>query len=72
MTVELLTMDDLSSLLHAPVATLRHWRLTGYGPKSAKIGRRVLYRSSDVKRGLTSTFRCVSNHVHFSGGSDHV
>jgi predicted DNA-binding transcriptional regulator AlpA len=56
MTVELLTMDDLSSLLHAPVGTLRHWRLTGQGPKSAKIGRRVLYRSTDVQKWLDQYF----------------
>jgi predicted DNA-binding transcriptional regulator AlpA len=53
---ELLTLEDLSTVIGAPVATLRHWRLTGYGPKSAKIGRRVLYRRSDVESWLDRAF----------------
>jgi hypothetical protein len=48
---EFLTPEDLSNVIGAPVATLRHWRMTGYGPKSAKIGWRVLYRRVDVDRG---------------------
>lgn len=53
---ELLTLEDLSNAIGAPVSTLRHWRLTGYGPQSAKIGRRVLYRRSDVESWLERAF----------------
>jgi predicted DNA-binding transcriptional regulator AlpA len=53
---EFLTLEDLSSVIGAPVGTLRHWRVTGYGPKSAKIGRRVLYRRSDVESWLDNAF----------------
>jgi hypothetical protein len=53
---ELLTIDDLSNAIRTPVKTLRHWRENGYGPKSAKIGRRVLYRRSDVELWLARAF----------------
>lgn len=53
---EFLTLEDLAGVLHAPVGTLRHWRQTGYGPRSAKIGRRVLYRRSDVETWLEAAF----------------
>jgi predicted DNA-binding transcriptional regulator AlpA len=53
---EFLTLAELSEVIGAPVATLRHWRLSGYGPKSAKIGRRVLYRKTDVESWLAAAF----------------
>jgi hypothetical protein len=54
---EFLTLEDLSDVIGAPVGTLRHWRQTGYGPKSAKIGRRVLYRRRDVEVWLEHAFK---------------
>ena len=46
---QFLTVDELSDYLHGtPVSTLKHWRITGKGPRSARIGRRILYRSQDV------------------------
>jgi predicted DNA-binding transcriptional regulator AlpA len=53
---EFLTLDDLCAVIGTPVATLRHWRQTGYGPRSAKIGRRVLYRRRDVESWLNAAF----------------
>lgn len=53
---QLLTMPELSAYLGTPVKTLRRWRLTGYGPRSAKIGRRILYRRSDVDRFIDEAF----------------
>jgi excisionase family DNA binding protein len=53
---EFLTLNELSQVLGAPVSTLRHWRLTGYGPKAARIGRRVLYRRSDVEAWINAAF----------------
>jgi excisionase family DNA binding protein len=46
---ELLTITEAAELLRAPVATLRYWRHLGTGPRSFCIGRRVLYRSDDVR-----------------------
>ena len=45
---ELLTIDEAAELLRAPVATLRYWRHLGTGPRSFRLGRRVLYRRDDL------------------------
>lgn len=44
----IMTMDEVSRLTRTPVATLRYWRHMGSGPRSYKIGRRVVYDESDV------------------------
>jgi excisionase family DNA binding protein len=45
---DLLTITEAAELLRAPVATLRYWRHLGTGPRSFRLGRRVLYRREDV------------------------
>ena len=45
---ELLTIVEAAQLLRAPVATLRYWRHLGTGPRSFRLGRRVLYRRDDL------------------------
>ncbi|UOY03130.1 helix-turn-helix transcriptional regulator [Blastococcus sp. PRF04-17] len=45
---ELLTINEAADLLRAPVATLRYWRHLGTGPRSFRLGRRVLYRTDDL------------------------
>lgn len=45
---DLLTITEAADLLRAPVATLRYWRHLGTGPRSFRLGRRVLYRRDDV------------------------
>ena len=46
---ELLTITEVAELLRAPVATLRYWRHLGTGPRSFRLGRRVLYRSDGLR-----------------------
>lgn len=46
---DLLTINEAAELLRAPVATLRYWRDLGTGPRSFRLGRRVLYRYDDVQ-----------------------
>ncbi len=46
---ELLTIAEAALLLRAPVATLRYWRHRGTGPRSFRLGRRVLYRRDDLQ-----------------------
>ena len=46
---DLLTIGEASELLRAPVATLRYWRHLGTGPRSFRLGRRVLYRRDDLR-----------------------
>ena len=45
---ELLTITEAAALLRAPVATLRYWRHCNTGPRSFRLGRRVLYRRDDL------------------------
>ena len=45
---ELLTTSEAAELLRAPVATLRYWRHRNIGPRSFRLGRRVLYRRDDL------------------------
>ena len=46
---DLLTITEAAELLRAPVATLRYWRHLGTGPRSFRLGRRVLYRRDDLQ-----------------------
>jgi excisionase family DNA binding protein len=46
---DLLTIGEAAELLRAPVATLRYWRHLGTGPRSFRLGRRVLYRREDLR-----------------------
>ncbi|MGI8815489.1 MAG: helix-turn-helix transcriptional regulator [Pseudonocardia sp.] len=45
----LLTMMEVHALTGTPVDTLRFWRHKGVGPKSFRLGRRVVYDRSDVE-----------------------
>ena len=47
-TPPLLTITE-AALLRAPVATLRYWRHLGTGPRSFRLGRRVVYRRDDLQ-----------------------
>ena len=51
---ELLTIADAADLVRAPVATLRYWRHLGTGPRSFRLGRRVLYRRDDLRAWIDS------------------
>src|SRR3954462_2039516 len=51
-TEELLTTAEVALLAPAPVSTVRYWRHLGVGPSSFRLGRRVLYRRSDVRQWL--------------------
>ena len=45
---ELLTIAEAAELLRTPVATLRYWRHRNIGPRSFRLGRRVLYRRDEL------------------------
>lgn len=47
--LKLLTTREVAEALRIPEATIRYWRHTGTGPKSVKLGRRVMYRREDVE-----------------------
>jgi hypothetical protein len=49
---DLLTITEAAAVLRTPVATLRYWRYLGTGPRSFRLGRRVLYRAGDLHRWI--------------------
>ena len=49
MDEHLLTTDEVATYFRTVPGTVRYWRHVGKGPRSLKVGRRVLYRESDVK-----------------------
>jgi predicted DNA-binding transcriptional regulator AlpA len=46
---ELLTISEVAAIVRAPIATLRYWRHLGTGPRSFRLGRRVVYRVGDLR-----------------------
>lgn len=42
------TTEELAEELRTSPETVRYWRQVGKGPKSFKVGRRVLYAREDV------------------------
>ncbi len=51
---ELLTITEAADITRAPLATLRYWRHLGIGPRSFRLGRRVVYRRSDLQDWITA------------------
>jgi len=49
MDERLLTTDEVAAYFRTTAATCRYWRHVGRGPRSFRVGRRVLYRESDVR-----------------------
>ena len=47
-----MTTAELADTARTPVETVRYWRHIGKGPKSFKVGRRVLYAVEDVEAWL--------------------
>ena len=53
---ELLTITEAAERLRTPVATLRYWRHRNIGPRSFRLGRRVLYRSDDLRAWIAARY----------------
>jgi predicted DNA-binding transcriptional regulator AlpA len=47
-----LTTMEVAELCRTSPDTVRFWRYSGQGPRSFKVGRRVLYRRVDVEQWL--------------------
>lgn len=54
--LELLTLQQVAERYNIEENTLRYWRAQGTGPKSARLGRRVMYRRADVERWIDERF----------------
>ena len=53
---KLLRLPEVAELTGLPVNTLRFWRHRGTGPRSIKLGRRVVYRECDVVAWIEKQF----------------
>ena len=52
MAESLMTVEELADYLSVPVKTVYRWRLTGAGPRGAKVGRYIRFRRADVDSWL--------------------
>jgi predicted DNA-binding transcriptional regulator AlpA len=49
---EMITSEEVAGITRTTPETVRYWRYIGKGPKSFKLGRRVLYAREDVERWI--------------------
>lgn len=54
--LRLLSTADVAEMTGVPENTLRHYRYIGKGPKSGKLGGRVVYREQDVIDWIDAAF----------------
>lgn len=54
--MDLLTLPEVAERYRQSPATLRYWRHCGTGPKSFKVGRRVMYRKADVDAWIEAQY----------------
>jgi DNA-binding transcriptional MerR regulator len=48
MAKHLVTLTEIAEQTRVPVGTLRYWRHIGEGPKTFRLGRRVMAYAEDV------------------------
>jgi hypothetical protein len=56
LVTEILYQEELAERWKRPLSTLRYWCHIGYGPKSFKIGGRVVYKVEDVERWIEEQY----------------
>ena len=59
MSIKLLPLEDAADAMGIPAGTLRTWVFKGYGPPSAKIGKRRMFREADVESWLNEQFNAA-------------
>ena len=63
MAERLLTVPEVAEMTRIPEATLRWFRHAGKGPRSAKLGRRVVYKQADVLQWIEAQFALEAAEV---------
>ncbi|MBM7519178.1 helix-turn-helix transcriptional regulator [Nocardioides nitrophenolicus] len=61
--VDLLTTEEVAALLRKSPATCRYYRHIGIGPRSFRLGRRVVYRRCDVLVWLEQQYQQNNSEV---------
>jgi predicted DNA-binding transcriptional regulator AlpA len=59
--MDLLTLEEVAELLRKSPAQIRWMRHAGTGPKSAKVGGRVMFRRADVIAWVDAQFAEVGD-----------
>lgn len=54
---ELLNTPQTAKYLGVSTHALVKWRITGYGPKFCKLGRRILYRRREIDDWISGKIR---------------
>lgn len=49
-----MTTAEVAEMLRTSAETVRYWRHIGSGPKSFKVGRRVLYDAEDIEQFIAN------------------
>ncbi|UXN30695.1 helix-turn-helix domain-containing protein [Glutamicibacter sp. M10] len=52
----LMLIEEAAEFLRTPVNTMRFWRHKGIGPKSARVGGRIMFRRADLEAWLNEQF----------------
>ncbi|GAA3089534.1 putative DNA-binding transcriptional regulator AlpA [Kribbella aluminosa] len=55
-----MTTAEVAEVCRTPAETVRFWRHVNKGPKSFKVGRRVLYAVEDVEAWLAEARQAAS------------
>ncbi|MFH5822244.1 helix-turn-helix transcriptional regulator [Georgenia sp. AZ-5] len=58
----ILTLKEAAEMLRASESTLRYWRHLGVGPRSFKLGRRVVYAREDLDRWVHDNYDAAHGH----------
>ncbi len=64
---QLMTEAEVAETLRISVRTLQAWRVSGNGPRYAKIGRSVRYRRSDIDNWVLIGSRLSTSDDHNTG-----
>ncbi len=51
-----LKIPEVSAMTGIPEATLRYWRHVGAGPKSFRLGGRVVYKAADIEAWIEQQY----------------
>jgi excisionase family DNA binding protein len=54
---DFMTTAEVAQVTRSPESTVRYWRHCGTGPRSFRLGRRVLYRRGEVDRWIAERER---------------
>lgn len=58
---KLLRIEDVAEMTGIPVNTWHYWRSTGKGPRPAKLGRRLVWRESQINSWIDEQFELANS-----------